>query len=391
MDYYYDYDKNDIAKSIQQAMDDYASPEVVKYLLNERNKKIDLDLQYEKYRNDNVTKSAEEYIKRYAGTFDEDIDTLNQARGDAAAERLKEASERNLETYQAGILANNQAYEDARKGVYSAYRRSAFGNEEVLAANGLGRGISNAPSSGFGETSRMAQNMSYQNNIYNLYKNQNDAQNVLAAEYMQGERDALKEYNDTLLKIKAERIEQAKGDHEYRRELDKDRIAEAQLVSKSRADDYSNALDAFKATGVVQNEAQAEILGIPVGMTTAQYKFDMLEFETKEEQRAFENAITQQKFLNEQDNDLFERAYELFKATGSVVSEQMAQILGIPVGTKYWEYVVASKNASTSASRAASSAANADLKYLDYEIDKQNADTKKYEAETERMKLMGDY
>ena len=34
---------------------------------------------------------------------------------------------------------------------------------------------------------------------------------------------------------------------------------------------------------------------------------------------------------------------------------------------------------------------NADIKWLNYEIDKQNADTKKYEAETDRMKLMGDY
>lgn len=380
MDYYYDYDKNDVAKSIQQAMDDYASPEVVKYLLNERNKKIDLDLQYEKYRNDSVTKSAKEYIDRYSGTFGEDIDALYQAKNDAAAEKLREASEKNLQTYKAGVLANNQAYEDARKGVYSAYRRSAFGNEEVLAANGLGRGISNAPSSGFGETSRMAQNMAYQNDVYNLYKGQNDAQNALVGEYMKGERDALKEYNDTLSKIADERIEQAKEEREYRRELDKDRIAEAQLVSKSKAEDYSNALDLFKMTGIVQNEEQAQILGVPVGIATAQ-----------EEQRAFENILAQKEFENEQARDLFERAYELFKATGSVVSEQMAQILGIPVGTKYWEYIIASKNASTSASRAASSAANADLKYLDYEIDKQNADTKKYEAETERMKLTGDY
>lgn len=377
---YYNYDKNDVAKSIQQAMDDYASPEVVKYLLNERNKKIDLDLQYEKYRNDSVTKSAKEYIDRYSGTFGEDIDALYQAKNDAAAEKLREASEKNLQTYKAGVLANNQAYEDARKGVYSAYRRSAFGNEEVLAANGLGRGISNAPSSGFGETSRMAQNMAYQNDVYNLYKGQNDAQNALVGEYMKGERDALKEYNDTLSKIADERIEQAKEEREYRRELDKDRIAEAQLVSKSKAEDYSNALDLFKMTGIVQNEEQAQILGVPVGIATAQ-----------EEQRAFENILAQKEFENEQARDLFERAYELFKAAGSVVSEQMAQILGIPVGTKYWEYIIASKNASTSASRAASSAVNADLKYLDYEIDKQNADTKKYEAETERMKLLGDY
>ncbi|MBE7026106.1 MAG: hypothetical protein E7410_00850 [Ruminococcaceae bacterium] len=392
---YYDYDKNDVAKSIQQAMDDYASPEVVKYLLNERNKKIDSDLQYEKYRNDNVTKSAQEYIDRYSGAFGKDIDALYQAKSDAAAQRLAEASEKNLQTYNAGALANNQAYDDARKGVYSAYRRSAFGNEEMLAANGLGRGISNAPSSGYGETSRMAQNMAYQNDVYNLYKGQNDAQNALVSEYMKGEREALGEYNAALTKLADERIEQAKEQREYRRELDKDRIAEAQLVSKSRTQDYSNALDAFKATGVVQNEEQSQILGIPVGMTTAQYKLDMLEFETKEEQRAFENAITQQKLLNEQQSDLFERAYELFKSAGSVVSEQMAQILGIPVGTKYWQYVIASKNAASSASNAAASyltaQTNADIKQLDYEIDKQNADTKKYEAETARMKLMGEY
>ena len=64
---YYNYDKNDIAKSIKQAMDNYEKPEVVAFLLGERNKKIDENEGLEQYKNDEITRSANAYINSYYG------------------------------------------------------------------------------------------------------------------------------------------------------------------------------------------------------------------------------------------------------------------------------------------------------------------------------------
>ena len=53
--------------------------------------------------------------------------------------------------------------------------------------------------------------------------------------------------------------------------------------------------------------------------------------------------LAERKFENEQQQDQFERAYNLFKGIGNVQTEEMASVLGVPVGTTYWNYVIAQK------------------------------------------------
>lgn len=343
---YYNYDKDNIALSLTKAMSEYASPEVVQYLLDERNKKIGSNADYFKYKDDSLTKSAEEYIKRYGGSLGEDIEELYKAQSDIAASNLEKAAIQNREAYYSGIDANNAIFDNARRDMYSAYRRNALNNEEILAAKGLGRGISNNASSGFGESSRMAQNLTYQNNLYDSYKAQSAAAGQIAHQYAENNKAAQDEYNEKMFDISSNRIEQENSDRELRLKLDEGRVSEA------------------------QNRTELEI----------KYQKTLSDIE----QRAFENSLAQRELANDEQKQLFEQAYELFKAAGKVINEQMAAVLGIPVGTMYWQYVVDLKNANTSA-------ANANVKYLNYEIDKQNADTKRFEAETDRAELTGDY
>ncbi len=395
---YYEYDPSDIAKSIKKAINEKADPAAVEYLLNERNKKINTDIGAAQYKGDAVTKSAEAYINKYTGVSN-DAQRMYDAKRDIAAKELIELSKQSEQIYNAGVGKVRQTYADNRNDLYSAYRRSSLSNEEGLAAMGLGRGVSNAASSGFGETSRMAQLGAYQNSLYNSYKDEAAAVGALAADFAQSNYDARKTYNSKLAQIADESVSRLDDNRDYLYKMERDRVEDNTAIT---TDTYERALEKLNTIGKVTDEEQARILGLSVGDTTADYEsmvfeneLEMLRFESDEEQRAFENSLAEKEFANEQEQKLFERAYNLFAGIGRVASEQMAQVLGIPVGTQYWEYVVASKNASSNATSAAASyknaVTNAELGYLNYEIDKQNADTNFYEEETNRKKLTGDY
>ncbi len=421
---YYDYDPNDIALSIQKAIEERAEPEAVSYLLEQRNKKIRENPQLAGYTNDAVTRQAEDYIARYTPARTEELDMLYEARRDMAAENLALAAKQNTAAYQSGAADVQSAYADTRQDLYSAYQRNALGNEEILASQGLGRGSANAASSGFGETSRMMQTAAYQNNLYNSYQDENAALGTLAGQYMENQNNAYQTYTDTLNELSADYaqnlLEQRNADREYAYKIDQGRLEEQRYNREAQQQEtaarYERALEQLKLTGVVENEEQANILGLSVGDTTADYEamlfsqnMEQMKFDSEEEQRAFENSLAERKFASEQEQGQFERAYNLFKAIGNVQTEEMASVLGVPVGTTYWDYVIAqrnadidyldytvkAKNAATSAARASASAANtannANLKYLQYQVSKQNAETNAYKAETERMKLTGEY
>ena len=428
---YYDYDPNDIALSIQKAIEERAEPEAVSYLLEQRNKKIRENPQLAGYTNDAVTRQAEDYIARYTPARTEELDMLYEARRDMAAENLAMAAKQNAAAYQSGAADVQSAYADTRQDLYSAYQRNALGNEEILASQGLGRGSANAASSGFGETSRMMQTAAYQNNLYNSYQDENAALGTLAGQYMENQNNAYQTYTDTLNELSADYaqnlLEQRNADREYAYKIDQGRLEEQrynrEAQQRETAARYERALEQLKLTGVVENEEQANILGLSVGDTTADYEamlfsqnMEQMKFDSEQEQRAFENSLAERKFASEQEQEQFERAYNLFKAIGNVQTEEMASVLGVPVGTTYWDYVIAqrnadidyldytvkaqnaatsARNAATSAARAAASSSNAannaNLRYLEYEVAKQKAETDAYEAETERMKLTGEY
>lgn len=321
---YYEYDSNDIAKSIKKAISENADPTAVKYLLNERNKKIDADTALSGYKNDNVAKSAEEYVKKYTGC-DSDVKRLYEIKRETAADELALLGRQNAETYKTQAGNIRAAYADKRKNVYSAYRRGGLANEEALAAMGLGRGASNTVSSGFGETSRTVWQSAEQNALLDLYKGEAADVSALASQYAQNSYDAQKQYNSAMSKLAEEEASSLEAERDYLYKLERD-----------RADDNRKLLEA-QAEEKAQND---------------EMEIKKLKLAADNEQRAFENSLAQRKLEGENEKALFERAYEIFKSAGVVLNDEMAQILKIPVGTKYWEYVIDEKNASANMLRA---------------------------------------
>lgn len=395
---YYEYDKNNIAGALKKAINEKADPSAVKYLLDERNKKINTNPEVAHYKNDALTKAAEEYVNKYTGV-ENHVQRMYDARRDAAAMELELAGRRGEEVFLSGAEKVKNTFADARKDIYSAYRKNALSNEERLASAGLGRGINKAASSGFGESARLAKDTAYQNSIYESHRDEANAIGALASDYANSVYEADKKYAQSMADIADDTITRLDDNRDYLYKMERDRVEDNRNIT---TDEYENALGKLKLTGKVTDERQAEILGLKVGDTTADYEnivfsndLDMLKFEFEMEQTAFENSLAEKEFESKQHQDLFERAYKLFAAAGSVVSEQMAQVLGVPVGTQYWQYVVAHKNAQNGATSAAASyknaVTNAELGYLNYEVDKMNAETNYYNHETDRKKLTGEY
>lgn len=358
---YYEYDKENIAKSIKKAISEKADPSAVSYLLNERNKKIsEGGAELLQYKNDSISQEAKAYIDKYKAS---DVQSIYDVQKDMAAQNLYNASQRAAQNYNSGEGKIASQYSDARKAMYSAYKRSLLSGEEGLAAAGLGRGAGKAASSGFGESSRLAANIAYQNNVYNSYKNQANDLSELSKEYSDSIYNAQDAYNSAIAAANADKIKNEKDEREYLKDLDKIRNEENhyQIEMQEKADKevYDRAIEKFKLRGVVDDDYTAQILGIPVGTTTADYEkilFDnqlnMMKFESSEEQRAFKNSLLEREFNTKYEMEEFERAYDLFKGVGSVLNDDMAQILKIPVGTRYWQYVIGAQNAQTSAYKA---------------------------------------
>lgn len=321
---YYEYDSNDIAKSIKRAIGENADPTAVKYLLDERNKKIGADAALAEYKNDNITKSAEEYIKKYTG-YDNDVQRLYEIKREAAADELALLGKQNEAAYKSQASDIKAAYADKRRDVYSAYRRGGLANEEALAAMGLGRGASNAVSSGFGETSRMAWQSAEQNALLDLYKGETSDVSALAAQYAQNSYDAQRQYNSTMSKLVDDEALSLEEKRDYLYKLERDRVEDNRKLLEAQAEERAR-----------NDETEIK----------------RLKLAAENEQRAFENSLAQRKFEGESEKALFERAYEMFKSAGVVLNDEMAQILKIPVGTKYWEYVIDEKNASANMIRA---------------------------------------
>ena len=127
-------------------------------------------------------------------------------------------------------------------------------------------------------------------------------------------------------------------------------------MREAQAKRFDNALNAFKATGVINTQEMADALGLPMGTKTlsredfenqstymwSEYNRDLEWHE--EEMRAKEAAAAKKAASSggSKGKD-FDDYYNLFKAVGEVITKEMANALGLPMGTKYWQYVESQK------------------------------------------------
>ena len=431
----YTYDPENIAESLKKAMSQNADVSVVKYLNNARKEKIASGgAGTAMYKNDALTKAADEYEKRFEKP---DVSKLYEARRANLAEGLKNAHSAAKKAYDASVAAAGDDYSEARRLYVADEYKKGLNVEAGLARVGLGRGNANAATSGVGESARVKMLADSGEGLRKLYKDEADTKQELSNQLSKQYNDAYEKYSDALDKTYADQVQDSLDtDKNYqsnrlenlklndtRQESDRD--FEFEKSKTFSENEYNKAYKAFEATGVITSEAQAEILGIPKGsesldmakvkreIATEERKLELdekkLVFDqalelfsetgevTSEEQAdvlglkvgdttldaeklAFDITYSQKKLDNEETATAFENAYSLFEAVGSVTTQAQADVLGIPVGTKYWKYVTDSVRANAAAQNASSNSVKAGAAA-------QNANTNTYKSETDRLEL----
>ncbi len=381
MSYYYD--EKDIAATLKRAIAQGASYDEVDRLLTARNRKIDAGGEATaQYRNDDLTREAETYLASRREHPSVDLEKFQAAREQAAADNLRSAQQTHSRNYNRGVKTAEADAQQREKELYSDYRRSAIGKEEALAASGLGRGAA-APSSGYGESARTATYLGYQNALAQVREQESKQKADLYAQYMDAMDESQRTYGDKRDEIAKDyankSIDQQNADREYllkesehnsgvnqfnqkfdesvsqwNQEFDASRAdAEAERADDAAQAEFDHVMQTFKETGRVDTQAQADILGLPIGTKTmARDTFEdesshMWSTYTRDAEWHAEEMAYKNRALNTRSsggsskvsNQTFENNYELFKAVGEVVTEDMSDVLGLPVGTQYWQYV----------------------------------------------------
>jgi hypothetical protein len=183
-------------------------------LLSARDAKIAANPDLSSYANDEVAQLAKQYLSYYApekvgsDAYFEKADAIaNQNYADAEASLLKQktAEEENL----------RRAFDQARRETDLAYAVKSRGQENLLAEQGLGKGLGAGPSSGYSEGARLGALADYSNGINESYAQQADAERELAADYEARRTEAAQNRNAILLQNLYARLQQENTDRQF--------------------------------------------------------------------------------------------------------------------------------------------------------------------------------
>lgn len=186
--------------------------EEMRKLLAFRNWKIENDPEkYGKYEGDSVDRTATNYTQ-YIIPDTVDTDKYLNAMRNNLNTRYTAEEELAIASLRAQEEKAREKYEEMRKNSMMSAARNSLGNEEVLAAQGIGRGISNTPSSGFGESSRMMAAASLNNNLAASYRDEQNAVNELQRQYNDDKLKRLMQYAELASGIDEKGLTQANTD-----------------------------------------------------------------------------------------------------------------------------------------------------------------------------------
>lgn len=128
-------------------------------------------------------------------------------------------------------------------------------------------------------------------------------------------------------------------------------------------------MSTFEMTGVITTSEQSRVLGLPIG-TKSEFM----------ENLTYQKTMNSAQIANEAQQSEFDRNYTMFRDVGSVITSEQARVLGVPVGTKYWQYVesmiranAAATSANASVMSAQASQTNAAANYKDAQTNVQKA------------------
>lgn len=404
---YYNYDGGNVAKTLQKAMSNNADASVVKYLNDVRKKKIkDGGESMAMYEDDNLTRAADEYVQSFEKT---NLEKLSEARREAQKNSLQRAYENIYNTYSDAEQSIEKSGAEARRMIAAQGEKERFETEDALAKAGLGRGAYQKSTSGFSESARVKLASDAAEKIMQTYKDEQE-QKMLAAsqaseavsaaekEYMQNTDKAYAELEEGVLarddefqnrRIKlmelAAQNRQDERDFDYEKETNEyNRASEEKKAENEMSQrEFDNAMSTFEMTGVITTQRQAQILGLPVG-TKSEFMENLTYQKTKDAAE----------LENEKAKTVFDQNYNMFKDVGVVTSEKQAQILGVDIGTKYWQYVeammranAAQTSAGASYLSAKASQTNAAANYKDAVTNESNAQVKAEESRIKNLKV----
>lgn len=208
-------DNIDIAERLGYAMRQpvtYNNQQYVSDLLRNRNLKIAQNPEkYGQYQNDTFQKEAEAYLSQIA---------MPESNTQKYINNMADNANNYYQLYAQNLAAQRDAQGEALRQQYEQVRRAAIinsaknslGVEEALAAKGLGRGASNAVSSGMGETSRISAQAALNNNLSNAYLAEQQALQELQNQYNSNFTQFTSDYLDRMSDIDAQTINQANAD-----------------------------------------------------------------------------------------------------------------------------------------------------------------------------------
>ncbi len=166
------------------------------------------------YANDDVSKMAQNYMRQYVPAATDMSAYYDKA--DALAQQMYDENVASLEKQNAAQLENlRQNYDKARREAALAYAMQSRGMENVLAEQGIGRGLGAAPSSGYSETARLGALSDYANNINHTYQQQDAATRELAAQLEAARLQAMMQRYSAMMENQYARAEQANADRNY--------------------------------------------------------------------------------------------------------------------------------------------------------------------------------
>lgn len=356
----YSYDEDNIAKKIIEVINESGDPNQVKYLNDERNRKIEEGGEATAvYKDDYVSRAAESYVK----SFEEpDTEKLFAARESVHADNLKRAYENAGVKLLHGKEENAKDASNKRRLYLAEANKKELDTEESLARLGLGKGIKRNASSGFGESARAYLLSDAAEKLTEIYDSERQENLKLEDEYIDKISDADNKYADNMDKLYKDKTETEITTDKDNKDLRLSLIKENNDINET---DFNNAMDLFIKTGTVETEEQAALLGLPVGTTSLE--FEELAFEiAKENTRASEEE--------------FNQAFKVFSGAGVILTEEQADILGAPVGTHYWQYI-------TGIIGANASALNAESNYIDAQSNKTRVGIDSVKADIDRTAL----
>lgn len=168
---------------LQQQPPTAENQQKIRTLTGLRNWKIEQDPEkYERYKDDAVDKSATAYTQRIIPNT-ADADKALASMRDNVNNQFTEQEKYYIASLMHQADKAREEYEKMRQNSIVSAAKNSLGSEEALAAQGLGRGVAKAPSSGFGETSRMMAATSLNNNLAASYRDEQKAINELERQY----------------------------------------------------------------------------------------------------------------------------------------------------------------------------------------------------------------